>query len=427
MILRPYQETSADWLTGMPNALLLDEPRVGKTAPSLVAAARMGAKKIAVLGPAIAREHWRRQHAEWAPGTELMVDSVNRIATSRSRADEFRRWRPDVLILDEAQLLRSVDAKRTIAVYGRKFDKQGGIAGAAGVVWGLSGTLAPNHIGETWTHLHAMGQTDMSAVAFLYHFCQVIETQYGPMAREPREENIEEFKALLRPISMRRRRRDIWPDLPLAAWNTIPMVMSDPLRREVARIERELATEAVRRQLVGATPEEAAKIIEDAEPHMAAFRAALARLKAPLIEEQIKDLLDSGVQKLVVLAWHKEMIDGLHARLRPYAPAKIYGATSDRDRWFEIDRFQNNPACRVMIGNIETMGTCIALNAANHAMFAEYHWNLGSVIQAALRIIDVNRQERPEIMVPMLAGTIDEAVASTLAWKAEHATILNEL
>ncbi len=424
----PEQDDDATWVSGRDRGLLLLDPRVGKTPVALVGAERRGARKIVVLTRAIGREVWRRHQKVWAPGLSMMVESYDRLARSQSAFDAIRAFKPDVLILDECQQLKNPASKRTKIVYGRYCDRVGGLSDSVGGLWGLSGTIAPNNLAETWTHLHAMGRTQMRWRAFTEHFCETWDTQYGLMIKGVREEHLEEFKALLRPVSRRRRFRDVFPHLPRASWTTIPLALEGEDRKRLAALEGDLAAKTVRSALQRArTDEEREQILASAMPHSASLRKALGEIKAPLVAEEIIDLLESGIHKLVVFAWHPSMLTAMRKLLGKYHPVQVDGSTPEAQRIAAIDTFQEDPRCRLIFGQIDTMGEAVALHAARHVLLAEYSWSLGKLLQAVNRIITPDRLDRPEILACSLAGTIDDDVGEAAQRKAEHLDVFNNL
>lgn len=413
---RPYQVSGAEWMAPKTHALLLDETRVGKTYTALLAYAQAGGEKLAVLGPAIARGVWRAGFADMGSPGELWVDSYDRIATNDRRRADLMRFRPDVLVLDEAHRLRTPTARRTRAVYGPKCEGNG-LDSYAGAVWRLSGTLAPKHIGETWTHLRAIGQTDRGYHSFLHRYCTGYEGPYGWKPTGVREEHVEEFKALLRPISLRRRRSDIWQDLPPVAWNTVPLEVTPHVRSQIDTAAREAKLERVADL----------SQIDSVELGATHLHSLLSKIKLPLVIEQAEEMLEAGVPKLVIFGWHKPMLEGLRDALRPYGAEMIYGGTTENARWKRMERFQTDPMCRVIIGQIRTMGESVALHAARHVLFAEYTWSLGDVLQAVTRVFRPERKEPMEVMVASLAGTVDDAIASLLVREAAQHEVLNSL
>jgi hypothetical protein len=87
--------------------------------------------------------------------TVLVANSTMLVA----HRDQLRRWRPQLIVLDEAQAFKTATAARTRAVYGDSLDGAGGIIDDAPFVLAMSGTLAPAHNGELYPHLRALAPT----------------------------------------------------------------------------------------------------------------------------------------------------------------------------------------------------------------------------------------------------------------------------
>ena len=421
--LRPFQADDAEWLAPMPHAFLLHETRVGKTYSALAGYAAAGGQKLAVLGPAIARGVWRRAFAEMESPGELLVDSYDRAAVNDDLCRRIMQWKPDVLVLDEAHRLRTPSAKRTRIVYGHRCQNDL-LASHAGAVWRLSGTLAPKHLGETWTHLHAAGATERGYHAFLHRYTTGYESPFG--WKPTGTKNVEEFRAMLAPLSRRLRRRDVYTTLD-PRWNTIPLEVTAGVKAGIEKAVQEAKLDRILARAQSATPEEAAALLASVEIGATHLQSLMSGAKMPLVLQEAIELLDAGIEKLVIVGWHKAMLEGLVQGLKGYGAELIYGPTPEKQRWARMDRFQTEPDCRVLVGQIETMGEAIALSASRHILFAEYTWSLGKVIQAATRIFNPDHTEPMEVMVCSLAGTVDDALAALLLREAEQHRVLNSL
>src|SRR4051812_8971031 len=64
--LYPYQIEGAKWLAERKLALLADEMGVGKTAQVIRACDDIGAERILILCPAVARINWQREFARFS-------------------------------------------------------------------------------------------------------------------------------------------------------------------------------------------------------------------------------------------------------------------------------------------------------------------------------------------------------------------------
>lgn len=429
LALRPYQDEDATWLSQQTFALYLADCRVGKTVTSLLAAGRRGAQRVVVITKAIVREQWRAEAAKWAPGITILVESYDKLARDRNLRQQIANFAPDVLIVDEGQRIKNPTAKRTKSVYGKtcRLDTAG-IGHFASAIWVLSGTLMPNHLGEAWTHLAAFDRTRLDAIPFLTRYNQTVDTRYGPMVVGVNRARVPEFLDLLRPVTRRRRFREVFPHVARPRWTEVPLALDAAGRKRLRTVADELAVEAVRRDLARAkTLEEQEEILASAEPHMAALRNALGEIKAPLVAEKVADLLESGEEKVVVFAWHRTTLTALERLLKGFGVARVDGSTPDGKRNAAIKAFRTTKGTRIFLAQIQTANEGIPLHEARVLVFAEYSWSLGDVIQASQRIVSGDRTDQPEIVVPTLQGTIDEDVAKTVVRKAEHASTMNQL
>ncbi len=412
----PEQDADATWLSQQRVGFLLHDPRVGKTPIACVAAARAGAETVCVITRAIARTQWERELAKWAPGVRCAVESYEKVSKGW-----IPPWRPDVLILDEGQRIKSPTAKRTRAIYGAAMTRAGGIAEGVPCLWVLSGTLAPNHIGETWTHLRAMGRTDLRYNDFLEHYTKVWWGDYGPVVQGVNPEHLPEFIQMLKPISRRRRFPEIAPHLPKMQWSTLAI---DLPPKHLAEVACGPDMDKLRDALALADPNDYDAILRQAAPHLSTQRALLGRLKAPLVAEAVRDLLESGVEKVVVMAWHQMACKLLAEDLK--TELCILGPTPNKKRVEYIDRFQTGKE-PVIVCQIETAGEAIALHAARHLVICESPWSFGTMQQAVNRIVTPDRLLPPEIILCTVPGTIDEVVTRAIKRKGEMAATLDAL
>lgn len=425
MTFRRYQEEDAAFYATQRHAFCLDDPRTGKTVKILLAAVARGADSLAVITRAITREQWVRECAKWAPGIRACVWGYEELTLSPARQRAFRDLAPDVLVIDEAQRLKSPDARRTRLVYGAGCQGTGLIA-SAGATWFLSGTLTPNHPGEVWTHLRALGVVQMGYYEFVTFYCDTYQGQYGLVVKGLKPHRVEEFKALFLPIARRRRYRDVFPNAAAPRWSPLPLTISAKDRARIGVLEQDAAMVSVRIALRKATTlEERMKILATAQPHTSTIRSTLSEIRAPLVADEAEALLESGVPKLVIMAWHHATMDVLLTRLAKYGAVRVDGTTRHRDAL--IQQFQTDTVTRVFIGQIQAAGEGIPLHAARVMLLAEWPWSAGDIVQATQRIMSGDCPDAPEIVACTLPGTIDDIVATTVHRKAESLGIFNTL
>ena len=104
--------------------------------------------------------------------------------------------------------------------------------------------------------------------------------------------------------------------------------------------------------------------------------------------------------------------------IRDSGAVTLYGGTNADTRQKNIDKFQNNPKCRVFIGNIQAAGTGITLTAAHEVAFIEADWVPANNAQAAMRCHRIGQTKPVRVRFFSCAGSVDEDVMNTLRRKA---------
>jgi SNF2 family DNA or RNA helicase len=467
--LRPYQDQGVTFLATdtIPhrNRLLCDDAGLGKSRQVIEAADRLGFKWRLILCPASARLVWPHEITRWSqrrslvrvlrgqitpdakPPAELasiarregcdtitVIAAYDAFSASRSAVGWLRwlcqvKW--DVLVLDEIHRLGHSASNRTQRIYGRNCDGVDSLIQHAHRVWGLSGTLTNNHNGETWTHLHALfphtllhhfpgspHPRPMNEPEFTERFCDIRDTRFGRVVTGSK--NIPDLRQRIQGIVLRRRKQDVLPELPPMAWDAVPLDNVDT--RPVAetdgfRLVRKGA-EPILAQLGEADDDEFLEILSHPNPALASLRRAIGMAKTTRALDYITELLEGGVPKLLVFAHHIEVLHRLHLGLTGFAPVLFQGSTPERVRTEAVKRFQNDPKCRVFLGQIDAAGTALTLTAASDVVFVESSWVPSSNYQAASRAHRLGQRSAVLVRLLYAPDTLDERINAIVARKA---------
>jgi len=414
--LYPYQRIGADWLAGRTAGLLADQMGLGKTVQAIIAAKQSGAEKIGVVCPASMVTQWQREFDHWWPEhPPVMVSSYGKVANGHWGVPRF-----DVLIVDEAHMLKSPTSERTRAIYGPDIDCIDGMAGWADRVWLLTGTPGLNNPAEIWTHLHALmpsallGKNGKAASywGFAKRYTRVFDRGYGPEIKPGSGRNLEELKALIAPFILRRLKADVLADLPPITFNTLYL---DGKLPGVSAHDEML----VRNALDSFDADGLAKV----QTHVASLRRETGMAKLPAVIEWISEFLNATDEKLVVFAYHRDVIGDLmlhfhnYLGLRGWSGASVTGSTPALQRQTEVDLFQNDPRCRLFIGQIQAAGTGLTLTAASTVLMAEQSWVPAENAQAAMRVHRIGQKNACTVYNAVLAGSIDERIGDALTRK----------
>lgn len=409
MDLYPYQREGVDFLKSRKTALLADEMRLGKTVQAITAAAEIGAHDICVVCPASVRSVWKREFErawpEWAiPRPMTFVESYEKVTRGAfARVAHF-----DVLILDEAHYLKSRKAKRTKAILGK-----GGLAEKADRVWCLTGTPMPNNPSELYPMVSALFPDVLDINGrradywrFVGRYCSGRDNGFGYQITGGKR--LDELKAKLQPHYLRRRQADVWADLPPMRYETVALEA-----KNIPKLDDEVIAEVMTAIERGAEPP-----VE----HVATYRRLIGEAKAPCIAELLEEEFGNGLEKIVIFAHHKRVIEQLVLRLPTTTQGScvLTGDTTPKMREYVVDRFNKGDE-RIFIGQLQAAGTGIALHAANDILFAEYSWVPAENQQAAMRCQHPEKKRSTFVRFVSLAGSIDEAI--TEAVRRKTATI----
>lgn len=435
-----YQEEGAAFLAGS-GSLLADEPGLGKSKQALDAAKQMGVSTILVVCPAIAVGVWQTETAKWRPDltaltvrealkngrvprqNRLLVVSYDHLVATKAVREKIGALEHDLLILDEAHALKNPKAKRTILIYGPGC--AGGpdsLVGRCGATRLLTGTPVLNHAGELFSHLRALAPdriAQRSYDAFVAHYClKGVRTVRTKTGRSVNIDTIEgsnrvtapELARRMRGFWFKRRVQDVLRDLPPLR---VEVRRLDPAMLDgevLAAVEDSPEAEDLRRAVADGDPDALRRL----EGHMARLRRLLALAKVDAAAAWTEGALDAGELKVAVWGWHVEALERVHIALFEHDPIMITGATTGRDAL--VRRFQEDPACRVGVFQIQAAGTALTMTACRRAFMMEQAWTPALNEQAIKRHhrIGSTNAVLAEILV---APGLDEIVGGILARK----------
>ena len=430
----PTQISGAVFLGRRRAALLADQPRVGKTGAAIMAADLVLAETILVITTASGRGVWRKAFADWsvfdrsvevassgAPGaSDVVIVGWPAITKAAVRAALLRRqW--SVLISDEDHYAKSFDAQRTCSLYGEPHDdgdlllNEQALYATADRVWPLTGTPIPHSAADMYPRMRALcldrleadderGWPDVTRKTdFLHRYCVVRMKKLSNFNRIPvvvGSRNEDELAARLEGFFLLRTQADVGIREPV--YDLLPLIVSDTMRRKAdGDADRAAVLDAAER---GAT--------KDLEMHLGPIRRMTGEMKAHAVIEAVKEEFDCGLDKIVLMFWHRDVGDVLEAGLSKFGVVRLDGSTAQKDRDTAEERFRGKP--RVFLGQITAAGEAIDLSAAAELWFVESSFTPKDMAQAALRITNHSQTRQAVVKVVTLAGSIDEALQSRL-------------
>jgi SWI/SNF-related matrix-associated actin-dependent regulator 1 of chromatin subfamily A len=449
----PFQEVGAEWLTKSRFRLLADDMGLGKSVQAITAIHALSARNVLVICPAVVRSNWINEFRMWGDGSltsqviykkQRGLPEVNVVvvsydfAASHTELLKSRFW--DVLVLDECHFLKSLDAKRARAVFGKD-----GICRHANYIWALSGTPAPNYIHDMWILLFSFGATKLGYDDFVKEFCTYYHFDKGYTRRlvvtGHRPEKIEEMKAMIDPIMLRRKMEEVMSEMPAISFHdlvveagAVDIAGDDVLfhyMRENRMQDLEVKLELEKRLLDGMLAGNGADTaVIEALKLGAKSIATLRRYSGlqkvdPIIELVSQELEAKAYGKIIIFAVHRNVVELLRQGLSIYGAVTVYGGTDPKKVQKRVDAFQNDQRTRVFIGNIQSAGTGITLTAANEVLLAETGYVPADIAQAVKRAHRIGQDKPVRVRTVSLAGSLDMRVNEIVRRKAaEMAEIL---
>jgi SNF2 family DNA or RNA helicase len=143
------------------------------------------------------------------------------------------------------------------------------------------------------------------------------------------------------------------------------------------------------------------------------------------MEELVEEAVENG-KKVVIFSNWTQMTDAIVDRLhiKGYYPAVITGQVTDAFRQEQVNKFQNNDKCKVIVGTVGAMGTGITLTAGTVEIFMDEPWNRANKEQAEDRCHRVGTKENVTIYTLICKDTIDERINELVERKGKMADAL---
>lgn len=498
IVLRGYQRGGVELLLDTPYALLGDQMGLGKTPMCLVTlnglvggqagvpgqehsggdTAESRVNNCLVVCPASLRFNWRSESGVFLePAWEVhLLDSTSDLEEARRKCqqpdrvvfvcspeaivsksnykvskeageitrgpvDEFIHsieW--DMVIVDEAHMLKNPKAKRTVALLGRDGSPPRGGKHALPAQPAMppirakrailaTGTPYPNCPIEVQPLAGFCHKEFKSYWEFAAKYADMKRTRFGMEVKGA--SNLHMLQERLRStILIRRTKDEVLTDLPPKVRQVIDLPdtgMAKFIKAEQGVVKDQLK---VIQQLRTLTPDtidkakwkESVKTLKNnlqvSFREMAKLRSATALAKVSRCAEYIHDQLETGaIEKVGIFAHHRPVVEGMQQALAAFGSVKYYGGMSQANKHAAYTKFMEDPACRVFVGSIGAAGVGLTLTAASDVFFVELDWVPGNMEQAEDRFHRITQKSTVFVRHLVVDGSIDSKMAHRLVSK----------
>lgn len=432
--LMPYQDQGARFIASRERSGLLDEPGAGKTCQTIRAIDLRRARRGLVICPAHLRENWRGEFLKFSHfqrRTSKGRTMHDFVAWTRGVFDimmlsyeKARLWAPlihdhaellDFVALDEAHYLNNPETSRSQLILGPEGTGHGGIIQYAEQTFWLTGTPMPNDPANCYSFLRFVKAIDWPFPKFQRHFFKTRNTTWSSR-NTPREEHLPDLQRLIGNNSMWRTLESVGYQLPpIFVTSVLVDGNTDALRAKLKE------TPGLDEAIIRAVEVGGLKFLES--QHIATIRRLLAEAKAvPYAEMLIEELKASPGRKYVVMGGSREPLAYIRDQLTKHGfwSVLVQGGVADRVREQGVRDFQENPDCRIFLGNMISAGTGNTLTAAQHVDVFEASWNPSLNDQAIKRVRRISQKYAQYARFITLAGTFDVEVTRSLVEKTSN-------
>jgi superfamily II DNA or RNA helicase len=431
--LRPYQREGLGWIRFLERfrfgGCLADDMGLGKTVQALAlletrrslraaGGATEAPRPALVVAPRSLIFNWKAEAARFTPELRVLdhtgtgrscspaaFDAYDLVLTTygtlRRDAAYLRDVRFAWVILDEAQAIKNAASASAKAARLLQADHR----------LALSGTPIENHLGELWSLFEFLNPGMLGTAS-------VFRLMTGGSPRTLADDSRELLARALRPFLLRRTKEQVAKDLPARTEQTLMAELDKPQRRLYdelrdhyrqalhKRIEREGFARAKIQVL------EALLRLRQAACHPGLIdraRATEPSAKLDALLPTLEEVIAEG-HKALVFSQFTSFLAIVRSRLDAARVPYEYLDGRTRDRGPRVERFQNDPDCRLFLISLKAGGLGLNLTAAGYVFLLDPWWNPAVEMQAIDRTHRIGQTQQVFAYRLIARDTVEEKV-----------------
>jgi superfamily II DNA or RNA helicase len=440
--LRPYQQHGVDWLQHLAShglgGFLADDMGLGKTAQTIAhlcvehAEDRLTAPALIVV-PTSLVANWTAELSKFAPHLNVAVlhglerherreqlDGVHVVITTYTvltrDIEEMKQIAWHVVVLDEAQAIKSPDARATRAVC--QLNTVNRVC--------LSGTPIENNLDELWSQFaFLMPGLLGDRRGFAKRFRTPIEKNNDPVCRAQLVQRIA-------PFILRRTKSEVATELP-PKHTILRRITLAPDQRELYETIRGTLYETVREQMAERTLAQSRVIVLDAllklrqaccDPRLVKLggnRGTESSAKLEDLLEMISELIPEG-RRILLFSQFTSMLDLIKPRLQEMGIPFVELRGDTRDRATPVQDFEAGKVPLFLI-SLKAGGRGLNLTSADTVIHYDPWWNPAVENQASDRAHRIGQTKSVFVYKLIAMDTVEERILELQQRKAELASI----
>ncbi|WP_300591975.1 DEAD/DEAH box helicase [Microbacterium sp.] len=428
--------------------LLADEPGLGKTAQSVLAASVAGAYPLLAVVPNVVKMNWAREVERWTPHRRATVISgdgedldafADVFIVNYEILDRHLSWLGSIglkgMVVDEAHFIKNLTSQRSQNVLALASRIKEQVHNP--LLLALTGTPLINDVEDFDAIWRFLGWTtgDKPGAELMAKLDETgltpADKAFYPEARS----------AVISMGIVRRKKKDVAADLPDKLIADLPVELDDEYGRSIRQAERELGERlaAKYRRIIDARGDrglapgeidgdivrlvaegelEESKAAGSGSENVFTMVRRIGQAKATVAADYAAQLQRS-VGKVVFFAKH---IDVMDAAERHFAQAglrtvSIRGEQTTAARQQAIDAFNEDADVAIAVCSLTAAGVGLNLQAASNVVLAELSWTAAEQTQAIDRVHRIGQDEPVTAWRIIAAHTIDTKIAELIDTK----------
>ena len=432
--LLPYQLDGIAFAAGAGRAILADDMGLGKTIQGIGVAELLARyaeiKRVLVVCPASLKSQWRQEINRFSGRSTQIV-----LGTGAERAEQYQsdmffticnyeqvlrdltaieaaEW--DLIVLDEGQRIKNWESKTSNVI--RQLESTFRLV--------LSGTPLENRLGDLFTVARFVDEDRLGPAYEFFHKYHVVDERGKTLGYH----RLDELRETLSPILLRRTRAEVAKQLPE---RTDEVIRIEPTaeQKEINDAHMSIVAQIVGKRfmtemdvlrmqkslLMARMACNSTFLVDQEEPE---YSSKLERLG-----ELLDGLIEDPTRKIVVFSEWRRMHDRIERKLDELGCdyVRLDGQIPQKKRGAIVDRFQNDPDCRV-ICMTNAGSTGLNLQAANTVINVDLPWNPAVLEQRIARAYRMGQKNPVHVYKLVTVGdTIEEKLLETLASKQDLA------
>ena len=430
--LFPYQREGMLHLAFNERALLADEMGLGKTIQAIAACSllhRLGkATRVLVVTPASLKTEWEEQIQRFSGLSYRLVfgpqrerlrmyqdpaffNIVNYEQMVRDALDVNRLLFPDIVVLDEAQRIKTWSTKTAQAI--KRLQSR--------YAFVLSGTPIENRIDELYSIVDFL---DPGVFGALFRFNREFY-EFDERGRPMEYRNLELLHDRISHLLLRRRKAEVEAELPGRSDRNFFVPLSHQQRTtyqdhetEVARLVHLAKRRPLTKQQQEKLMRELAMMRMICDTTYILDHEDRTSPKVEELERILEECLSEAETKVVLFSEWERMLELVRDRLRRMRIGYAWhtGQVPQQRRRAEIRVFKSDPRCRVFLST-DSGGVGLNLQNASIVINCDLPWNPAKLEQRIARAWRKN-QTRPVTVINLIAeDTIEQRMLGTLEAK----------